>query len=131
MNIVKINQKEVKFKNFWKPGDQIICTRIFRRSNNECFLCGHTPIEWHHVLLNTISNEIVDVEFSCVIDMKKILEKSGSDQKILFFPNILRMLRISTVNMRELPLFWSLMPIHKLLLKCCLNHRILITSKSN
>lgn len=86
MNIVKINQKEVKFKNFWKPGDQIICTRIFRRSNNECFLCGHTPIEWHHVLLNTISNEIVDVEFSCVIDMKKILEKSGSDQKILFFP---------------------------------------------
>lgn len=75
-----------KLKHFWKPGDEIICTRIFRRSNNDCYLCGNTPIEWHHVLLNTVSNQTIDVEFSCVIEMKQILEKLGSGQKIFFFP---------------------------------------------
>lgn len=75
-----------KLKKFWRPGDEIICTRIFRLSDNSCYLCGHTPIEWHHVLLNSISNQTIDVEFSCVISMKKILEELGSDQKILFFP---------------------------------------------
>jgi len=74
-----------KLKRFWQFGDEIICTRIFRWSNNNCYLCGHTPIEWHHVLLNTVSNQTIDVEFSCVINMKKILEELGSDQKILFF----------------------------------------------
>lgn len=77
---------ENRLKKFWQSGDEIICTRIFRRSNNHCYLCGHTPIEWHHVLLNSISNETIDVEFSCVINMKKILEEWGSEQKILFFP---------------------------------------------
>jgi len=76
---------EIQLKKFWRPGDQIICTRIFRRSNNDCYLCGNTPIEWHHVLLNTISNQTIDVEFSCVINIKKILEAWGYDQKILFF----------------------------------------------
>lgn len=76
----------VKFKQFWKPGDEIICTRVFRRSSNNCYLCGNTPIEWHHVLLNPISNQTIDVEFSCVVDMKKIMEQLGSSQKILFFP---------------------------------------------
>jgi hypothetical protein len=77
---------EQQLNKFWRHGDEIICTRIFRRSDNECYLCGNTPIEWHHVLLNTISNQIIDVELSCVIEMKKILEKLGSDRKILFFP---------------------------------------------
>ncbi len=77
---------EERLRNFWRPGDEIICTRIFRWSNNNCYLCGHSPIEWHHVLLNTISNQTIDVEFSCVINIKKILEELGSDQKILFFP---------------------------------------------
>lgn len=86
MEIKNLHGLETRLKNFWRSGDEIICTRIFRRSNNECYLCGHTPIEWHHVLLNSISNEIIDVEFSCVINMKKILEEWGSDQKILFFP---------------------------------------------
>jgi len=75
-----------KLTQFWKPGDEIICTRVFRRSSNSCYLCGNTPIEWHHVLLNPISNQTIDVEFSCVIDMKKIMEQLGSSQKILFFP---------------------------------------------
>lgn len=74
-----------RLKQFWRPGDQIICTRIFRWSNNNCYLCRNTPIEWHHVLLNSISNQTIDVEFSCVINMKKILEALGSNQKILFF----------------------------------------------
>lgn len=76
---------EIQLKKFWRPGDEIICTRIFRRSNNDCYLCGNTPIEWHHVLLNSISNQTIDVEFSCVINIKKILEAWGYDQKILFF----------------------------------------------
>jgi len=76
---------ETQLEKFWRPGDEIICTRIFRRSNNNCYLCGNSPLEWHHVLLNSISNQTIDVEFSCVINMKKILEKSGSSQKILFF----------------------------------------------
>jgi hypothetical protein len=75
-----------KLKQFWRPGDEIICTRIFRLSDNSCYLCGHTPIEWHHVLLNSTSNQTIDVEFSCVIRMKKILEELGSDQNFLFFP---------------------------------------------
>ncbi len=75
-----------KLQRFWRHGDEIICTRIFRRSDNECYLCGNTPIEWHHVLLNTVSNQTIDVELSCVIEMKKIFEKMGSDQRILFFP---------------------------------------------
>jgi len=75
-----------RMKKFWRPGDEIICTRIFRWSNNNCYLCDHTPIDWHHVLLNTISDETIDVELSCVIKMKKIIENLGSDQKILFFP---------------------------------------------
>ena len=74
-----------KLRSFWRPGDEIICTRIFRRSDNECYLCGNTPIEWHHVLLNTISNQTIDVELPCVIKIKKFLEERGSDQKILFF----------------------------------------------
>lgn len=74
-----------KLKQFWRPGDEIICTRIFRRSDNECYLCGNTPIEWHHVLLNSISNQTIDVELPCVIKIKKFLEERGSDQKILFF----------------------------------------------
>jgi hypothetical protein len=74
-----------KIKKFWQPGDEIICTRIFRRSDNICYLCGKTPIEWHHVLLNTISNQTIDVERTCVIEMKKMLEEFGFDQKILFF----------------------------------------------
>lgn len=76
---------ESKFRIFWKPGDEIICTRIFRRSINECFLCGNKPIESHHVLLNSISNQTIDVESSCVINIKKMLEAWGYDQKILFF----------------------------------------------
>ena len=80
-----VEKLSMRLKKFWQPGDEIICTRIFRRSNNACYLCGHSPIEWHHVLLNSISNETIDVEFSCVVDMKKILEELGSDQKILFF----------------------------------------------
>jgi hypothetical protein len=75
----------MQLKKFWRPGDEIICTRIFRHSNNKCYLCGNTPLEWHHVLLNSISNETIDVEFSCVISMKKLMEEWGSDQKILFF----------------------------------------------
>ncbi len=75
-----------KLMQFWRPGDEIICTRVFRRSSNNCYLCGNTPIEWHHVLLNPISNQTIDVEFSCVIDMKKTMEQLGSSQKILFFP---------------------------------------------
>ncbi len=71
-------------KRFWHPGDEIICTRIFRRSHNNCYLCGNTPIEWHHVLLNSISNQTIDVEFSCVINLKKLLVELGSDQKLLF-----------------------------------------------
>lgn len=74
-----------RLKRFWRPGDEVICTRIFRRSNNDCYLCGNSPIEWHHVLLNSISNQTIDVEFSCVINIKKILEEWGSNQKILFF----------------------------------------------
>jgi hypothetical protein len=75
-----------KLTQFWKPGDEIICTRVFRRSNNSCYLCGNTPIEWHHVLLNPNTNQTIDVEFSCVIDIKKIMEQLDSSQKILFFP---------------------------------------------
>ena len=74
-----------RLKRFWRPGDEVICTRIFRRSNNDCYLCDNSPIEWHHVLLNSISNQTIDVEFSCVINIKKILEEWGSNQKILFF----------------------------------------------
>jgi len=83
-----INSDKLKdiFKRFWRFGDEIICTRIFRWSNNNCYLCGNEPIEWHHVLLNTVSNKTIDVEFSCVINIKKILEELGSEQKILFFP---------------------------------------------
>lgn len=87
-NIMKTDERnkiEEKLRKFWRPGDEIICTRIFRWSNNNCYLCGHTPIEWHHVLLNTVSNQTIDVEFSCVINMKKTMEELGSDQKILFF----------------------------------------------
>lgn len=86
MKLEQKNNIEERFKKFWKPGDEIICTRVFRRSSNNCYLCGNTPIEWHHVLLNPISNQTIDVELSCVIDMKKIMEQLGSFQKILFFP---------------------------------------------
>jgi hypothetical protein len=85
MTLKNGNKFKDRLKKFWRAGDEIICTRIFRRSNNDCYLCGHSPIEWHHVLLNSISNETIDVEFSCVINIKKILEECGSDQKILFF----------------------------------------------
>ncbi len=76
---------EPKVKAFWKPGEDIICTRVFRRSNNECYICGNTHIERHHVLLNSISNKTIDVELCCVINIKKKLESLGYNQKILFF----------------------------------------------
>ncbi len=82
----KKNNLEERLRKFWRMGDEIICTRIFSHSHNECYFCGNTPIEWHHVLLNTVSNQTIDVEFSCVINMKKIMEELGSDQKIYFFP---------------------------------------------
>jgi len=86
MTIEQKDYIEERFKKFWKPGDEIICTRVFRRSSNNCYLCGNTPIEWHHVLLNTVTNQTIDVEFSCVINIKKIMGKLNSNQKILFFP---------------------------------------------
>ena len=86
MNVKNGQKLEERLKQFWRPGDEIICTRIFRRSGNNCYLCGNTPIEWHHVLLNTMTNETIDVEFSCVINIKKIMEKLGAVQKIRFFP---------------------------------------------
>jgi hypothetical protein len=75
-----------RLKLFWRPGDEIICTRVFRHSDNKCYFCKKTPIEWHHVLLNSISNQTIDVDLLCVIQMKNILEELGSNQKILFFP---------------------------------------------
>lgn len=85
MKLQKEDARKTKLQQFWRPGDEIICTRIFRRSDNKCYLCGNMPIEWHHVLLNTISYQTIDVERTCVIEIKKMLEERGSDQKILFF----------------------------------------------
>lgn len=74
-----------KIKNFWRPVDELICTRIFRKSNNECYLCGSTPMNRHYVILNTISNVTIDVDFKCIIRLKKIMEHLGSNKKIYFF----------------------------------------------
>lgn len=74
-----------KVKIFWRPVDDVICTRIFRKSNNECYLCGNTPMNRHHVLLNTISNVTIDLDFECVIRLKKIMEHLGSNKKVYFF----------------------------------------------
>jgi hypothetical protein len=37
------------------------------------------------IITPTTSNETIDVEFGCVINIKKILEEWGSDNKILYF----------------------------------------------
>ena len=39
-------------KDFWKKGDQIVCTNIFKKPDSHCELCGHNPITLNHVLLN-------------------------------------------------------------------------------
>lgn len=81
-----LTQKSIdKIKNFWRPVDELICTRIFRKSNNDCYLCGSTPMNRHHVLLNTISNVTIDVDLKCIIRLKKIMEHLGSNKKIYFF----------------------------------------------
>lgn len=111
---------ENRLKMFWRPGDEIICTRIFRRSNNECYLCGNTPLEWHHVLLNSISNQTIDVELSCVINIKKILEAWGYNQKILYFEKYAKEaehLNSQYKGTAEVVIFHSIADIEKLLSK--------------
>ena len=76
---------EKKLKEFWKKGDQILGTNVFRAPNSICQLCGHTPITWNHVLLNERTNEILKVGSNCVINFRKVLEKLGSKEKILYF----------------------------------------------
>ncbi|MCE5266074.1 MAG: hypothetical protein LLG97_21395 [Deltaproteobacteria bacterium] len=85
MKSQKGEKRSTKIQEFWRPGDEIICTRIFRRSDNRCYLCGNTPIEWHHVFSNTISNQTVDIERACLAEMLKQLNELGFRQKILFF----------------------------------------------
>lgn len=120
MTLTNSNKQENRLKIFWKPGDEIICTRIFRWSHNECYLCGNTPLEWHHVLLNSISNQTIDVESSCVINIKKILEAWGYNQKILFFEKYTEeadRLNSQYKGTAEVVMFHSIADIHELLLK--------------
>ena len=74
-----------KLKDFWKQGDQIVCTKVFKKPNSECELCGHTPITWNHVLLNERTKAILTVGSECVVNFKKVIEKLGSKDKVLYF----------------------------------------------
>ena len=44
---------EKQLKSFWKPGEDIICISVYKEQNSTCKLCGHEPITWNHVLINT------------------------------------------------------------------------------
>jgi len=74
-----------KLKDFWKQGDQIVCTKVFKKPNSECELCGHIPITWNHVLLNDRTKAILIVGSECVVNFKKVIEKLGSKDKVLYF----------------------------------------------
>jgi len=74
-----------KLRDFWKQGDQIVCTKVFKKPNSECELCGHTPITWNHVLLNERTKAILIVGSECVVNFKKVIEKLGSEDKVLYF----------------------------------------------
>lgn len=75
-----------RINQFCRPGDEIICIRIFSQSVNSCFFCGRSPLETNYVLVNTATNQSIDTDELCVAGLRKILLKMGSDQKILFFP---------------------------------------------
>jgi hypothetical protein len=86
ISIILNNLARERAEQFCRPTDEIICIRIFRRSDNSCYFCDKAPLEWHHVLLNTATNQTVDVDLECVIGLRKMLESMGSARKILFFP---------------------------------------------
>lgn len=74
-----------KLKDFWKQGDEIVCTKVFKKPDSECELCGHTPITWNHILLNDRTKAILTVGSECVVNFKKVIEKLGSKDKVLYF----------------------------------------------
>lgn len=76
---------EEKSKEFWGKGDSILCTRVFRAPDSVCQLCGYKPIRWNHVLLNERTKEILKVGSLCVVNFRKVLEKLGSKEKLLYF----------------------------------------------
>lgn len=88
-----------KVRQFCRPTDELICIRIFKRSDNICCLCCVTPLNWHHVLLNTATNECIDLDLPCVVAFKKIMESLGSRKKIIFFPRYKKEVEyINTIN---------------------------------
>jgi len=76
------NTLKQRLNEFWQPGQEIICLRIFKEENSQCELCDHQPITWNHVLINLQTRETLNVGSRCVENSKKYLD---SKAKFLLF----------------------------------------------
>lgn len=75
---------EQRLTEFWKPGQEIVCLRIFRAENSQCELCDKQPITWNHVLINRQTGESMKVGSHCVNNFQKVIDKLDADANILF-----------------------------------------------
>lgn len=80
---------EQRIKGFWKPGQSIICLKVFKKEDSQCELCDYQPVTWNHVLINLETTETLSVGSRCVNNFKKVLDKLESRDRFLVFEKYL------------------------------------------
>jgi hypothetical protein len=64
---------------FWKPGDELLCVRIFKMPGQVCQMCEHQPITWNHALRNLRTRQDLIVGRECIRNYKK-----ETQQQVIF-----------------------------------------------
>lgn len=73
-----------RLKEFWEPGQDIICLRGFKRQDSQCELCDYYPITWSHMIINSQTGECMRLGSLCVQNFRKVIEKKSEDKFLEF-----------------------------------------------
>jgi len=76
---------EKRLKEFWKPGQEVICIRVFKKEDSQCELCDYQPITWNFVLINIQTTNALRVGSRCVKNFRKVIDGLDSEAKFLLF----------------------------------------------
>lgn len=76
-----------RFYQFWNPGDDLFCVKVFKEPNQQCRLCDHTPITWNHVIYNRRTDASLIVGSVCVVQISKLMSDYSSDKRI-YYPSL-------------------------------------------
>ena len=78
--------KRVKqnLNKFWQAGDNLLLTDIYADPGQDCQLCGHFPIKWNYILMNTSTSDTIRVGSKCIRSIKQVVRDMGHDVMIEF-----------------------------------------------